>query len=119
MLLAYLPILIWIVFCAGLALAILFLSHLLGRKRPTREKLSPYECGITPVGDARGRFPIKFYIIAVIFLVFDIEAAFLYPWAVVYKRLAFAGLIEMALFMAVLLVGYLYLWKKRVFDWED
>ena len=116
---AYLPILIWVVFCAGLALAILFLSHLLGRKRPTREKLSPYECGITPVGDARGRFPIKFYIIAVAFLVFDIEAAFLFPWAVVYKRLAFAGLIEMGVFAAVLLVGYLYLWKKGVLDWED
>ena len=119
MLLAYLPILIWILLCAGLALAIVFLSHLLGRKRPTGDKLSPYECGITPVGDARGRVPLKFFIIAVVFLVFDIEAAFLFPWAVVYKRLAFAGLAEMGLFMAVLLVGYLYLWKKRVFDWED
>jgi NADH-quinone oxidoreductase subunit A len=118
-LLAYLPIFIWVLLCAGLALAILFLSHVLGRKRPTPEKLSPYECGITPVGDARGRFPLRFYIIAVVFLVFDIEAAFLFPWAVVYKRLALAGLVEMGLFMAVLLVGYLYLWKKGVFDWED
>jgi NADH-quinone oxidoreductase subunit A len=118
-LLGYLPILIWVVLSAGLVLAVLYLSHVLGRKRPTAQKLSPYECGVTPVGDARGRFPTKFYIIAVVFLVFDIEAAFLYPWAVIYKRLAFVGLIEMGLFIAILLVGYLYLWKKRVFDWEE
>ncbi len=119
MLLAYLPIFIWVLLCAGLALAIVLLSHVLGRKRPSAEKLSPYECGIEPVGDARGRFPIRYYIIAVVFLVFDIEAAFLSPWAVVYRRLSFAGLVEMGLFMMVLLVGYVYLWKKGVFDWED
>jgi len=117
--LAYLPILIWILLCAGLALAIVFLSHLLGRKRPTEAKLSPYECGIEPVGDARGRIPLRFYVVAVVFLVFEIEAAFLFPWAVVYRRLRFAGLVEMGLFMLVLLAAYVYLWKKRVFDWED
>ncbi len=119
MLLGYLPILIWLIFCTALVLAVLVLSHLLGRKRPTPAKLSPYECGITPVGDARHRFPIKFYVIAVVFLVFDIEAAFLYPWAVIYRRLGLLGLIEMGLFILVLMVGFLYLWKKRVFDWED
>jgi len=119
LLLGYLPILIWITLCVGLALAVLLLSHLLGRRRPTPEKLSPYECGITPIGDARHRIPVKFYVIAVVFLIFDIEAAFLYPWAAIYRRLGLLGLLEMGLFILVLLVGYLYLWKKRVLDWED
>ena len=98
---------------------VLALSHFLGRKKPSSEKLSPYECGITPSGDARKPMPIKFYMIAMVFLIFDIEAAFLYPWAVVYRRMRFVGLVEMGLFMFVLLVGYLYLWKRGVFDWED
>ncbi|MFH0777548.1 MAG: NADH-quinone oxidoreductase subunit A [Candidatus Eisenbacteria bacterium] len=119
MLLGYLPILIWVCLAVGLSAVILLLSHLIGRKRPTPEKLSPYECGILPTGDARLRLPVKFYLIAMAFLIFDIEAAFLYPWAVVYRDLNFIGLVEMGLFILILLVGYVYLWKRGVLDWED
>jgi NADH-quinone oxidoreductase subunit A len=118
-LLKYAPILVWIFLTVAVAFAVLVLSSLLGRKRPSAEKLSPYECGITPSGDARKPVPVKFYMIAVVFLVFDIEAAFLYPWAVVYRKMRFLGLVEMGLFILVLSVGYLYLWKKGVFDWEE
>jgi NADH-quinone oxidoreductase subunit A len=119
MLLKYVPILMWIFITAAAALAVLLFSHLVGRKRPSSEKLSPYECGIVPSGDARKPVPVKFYLIAVVFLIFDIEAAFLYPWAVVYRRMRFVGLLEMGLFMLILFVGYIYLWKKGVFDWEE
>jgi len=119
MLLKYLPILIWIVLTVAVVIAILVLSHLLGRKRPTLEKLSPYECGIVPTGDARTPVRVRFYILAVVFLIFDIEAAFLYPWAVVYRKMRFVGLLDMGIFMIILFAGYIYLWKKGVFDWED
>lgn len=119
MLLKYVSILIWILITSATAFLVLVLSHFLGRKRASSEKLSPYECGITPVGDARKPVPVRFYLIAVVFLIFDIEAAFLYPWAVVYRRMRFAGLAEMGLFILVLFVGYLYLWKRGVFDWEE
>jgi NADH-quinone oxidoreductase subunit A len=119
MLLKYVPILIWIFITGAAAFAVLVLSHLLGRKRPSVEKLSPYECGIIPSGDARKPTSVKFYMIAMVFLIFDIEAAFLYPWAVVYWKMRFVGLLEMGLFMLILFVGYLYLWKKGVFDWEE
>ena len=81
-------------------------------------KNSPYECGIEPVGDARQRFPVKFYLVAVLFILFDIEAVFLYPWAVTFRQLGLYGLIEMALFIVILFVGYLYLLKKRALEWE-
>jgi len=119
MLLKYVPIFIWICLTTGLAAAILILSHLIGRKRPTDTKLSPYECGIVPSGDARVRIPIRFYMVAMIFLIFDIEAAFLYPWAVVYRNMLLVGLLEMGLFMLILLAGFVYLWKRGVFDWRD
>ena len=119
MLLRYLPILIWISLAVGFVLAVLLLAHLIGRKRPSAAKVSPYECGIIPTGDARIRVPVKFYMIAMIFLIFDIEAAFLYPWAVVYRRMLFVGLVEMGLFILILLVGYIYVWKRGVLDWED
>jgi NADH-quinone oxidoreductase subunit A len=119
MLLKYIPILIWICLTVGLAAAILIVSHLIGRKRPSKEKLSPYECGMPPTGDARIRIPIKFYMVAVIFLIFDIEAAFLYPWAVVYRKMLFVGLLEMGVFMVILFAGFVYIWKRGVLDWED
>jgi NADH-quinone oxidoreductase subunit A len=119
MLLKYIPVLIWMTLAAAVALAVLVLSHFLGRKRPTSAKLSPYECGIVPSDDARKPIPVRFYLIAMVFLIFDIEAAFLYPWAVVYRKMRFVGLAEMGLFMLILFIGYVYLWKKGVFDWED
>jgi NADH-quinone oxidoreductase subunit A len=86
------------------------------RKNPVKQ--SPYECGVEPVGNARARFTVKFYLVAVLFILFDIEAVFLYPWAVAFRQLGLYGLVEMLLFVFVLLVGYLYLLKKRALDWN-
>jgi len=118
MLQSYLPILIQILVASAVAAAILTVSALVGVKRPTREKLSPYECGITPVGDARARFSVSFYLIGMLFILFDVEAVFLYPWAVVYRSLKWFGFVEMLLYIAILLAGYLYLWKKGALDWS-
>jgi NADH-quinone oxidoreductase subunit A len=90
---------------------------LLGPKNPTPEKEAAYECGMPPVGDARERQSIKFYLIAMIFLLFDIEVAFLYPWAMAMRELSWPGLIQITLFFAILLVGYTYIWRKGVLDW--
>src|SRR5215831_13981046 len=118
MLQSYLPILIQVLVASVVAGAILIVSALVGVRRPSREKLSPYECGIAPVGDARERFSVSFYLIGMLFILFDVEAVFLYPWAVVYKSLKWFGFIEMFLFIAILLAGYLYLWKKGALDWS-
>ena len=87
-------------------------------RRAIRREDVAYECGVDPVGDARGRFSVKFYLVAVLFILFDIEAVFLYPWAVAFQQLGLYGLIEMVLFIVILLVGYLYLLKKRALEWE-
>jgi NADH-quinone oxidoreductase subunit A len=113
----YLPILIQLIAAAGLGGLILAASAWVGVKRPNREKLSPYECGITPVGDARERFSISFYLVGMLFILFDVEAVFLYPWAVVYKSLSWFGFFEMLLYVAILLAGYFYIWKKGALDW--
>jgi NADH-quinone oxidoreductase subunit A len=118
MLQSYLPILIQGVLVVAVGSAILGVSRLIGVKRPTREKLSPYECGIAPVGDARERFSVSFYLVGMLFILFDVEAVFLYPWAVVYKSLKWFGFVEMFLFIAILMAGYLYLWKKGALDWS-
>jgi NADH-quinone oxidoreductase subunit A len=98
------------------------LSWIIGYRRPTRAKLSPYECGMTPVGDARARFSVKFYLVAMLFILFDVEAVFLYPWAVILKDLKAMGqglfaLSEMFVYLAIVLVGFFYIWKKGVLDW--
>ena len=118
MLQSYLPILIQVVLASIVAGAILGVSTLVGVRRPTREKLSPYECGITPVGDARERFSVSFYLIGMLFILFDVEAVFLYPWAVVYKSLKWFGFVEMFLYIVILLAGYVYIWKKGALDWS-
>jgi NADH-quinone oxidoreductase subunit A len=118
---SYLPLLILILAAAGLSSLLVGLSWILGPKKPTLEKLSPYECGVNPVGSARERFPVKFYLIAMLFIVFDIETLFLYPWAVVFNRGAFAKpflLSEMVVFIIILFVGYIYVWKKGALVWE-
>jgi NADH-quinone oxidoreductase subunit A len=115
----YFPIFVLIFVVTAVALLILGLSYLLGRRVPTKEKLSTYECGVEPIEDARGRFPIKFYLIAILFIIFDIEVVFLYPWAVIYKKLALFGLIEMGIFLLILLVGYFYIIKKGALKWEE
>lgn len=118
MLVNYIPILILLLLVIGFAVSNVIISALIGRSIPTEEKLSPYECGVEPVGSARERFSIKFYIIAMMFVVFDIEVVFLYPWAVVFKSLALFGLIEMAIFILILFVCYVYIWKRGGFEWE-
>ncbi len=118
MLLDYLPILILAILAAAFAGVNIVLSFLLGPRKPNPEKLSPYECGMVPVGTARERFSVKFYLVAMLFIVFDMEIVFLYPWAVVFKQLKIFGLIEMGVFLLILLVGYFYIWTKGGLEWE-
>jgi NADH-quinone oxidoreductase subunit A len=102
----------------GLAAILLILSSLIGQHRPTREKMEPYECGVPPVGDAREPFDVKFYLVAMVFILFDVEAVFLYPWAYVFRELRWFGFTEMLVYILILLAGYVYLWKKGALDWN-
>jgi NADH-quinone oxidoreductase subunit A len=114
----YLPLLLMILAAVAIALVMLGLSGLLGPKKPDPIKLAPYECGMSPIGGARVRFSVKFYLIAMLFILFDVEAIFLYPWAVVHRQLGMFGLVEMAIFVIILFVGYIYIWKRGAFEWE-
>jgi NADH-quinone oxidoreductase subunit A len=118
MLSAWAPILIFLTLVTGFALVSVIGSLILGMRKPTPAKLAPYECGMQPVGTARERFSVKFYLVAMLFLLFDIEAVFLFPWAVVYRDLKLFGFFEMVLFIAVVLAGYIYVWKKGALEWE-
>ncbi len=114
----YLPLLIQTGIALALAGGIVLLSTLLGKHRYSRAKMSPYECGMNPVGDARERFSVKFYLVAMLFILFDVEAVFLYPWAVLLKELRMFGFWEMLVYIAVVMVGLFYVWKKGVLDWS-
>ncbi len=119
----YIPLMIILIVAVGLASVLVGLSWILGPKKPSAAKLAPYECGVTPVGSARERFPVKFYLIAMLFIVFDIETVFLYPWAVSFTRwnshaLQVFSLMEMVVFIIILFVGYIYVWQKGAFEWE-
>jgi len=119
----FLPILLTFVVATGLAVVLAFAPRLLAVRRPTPEKAIPYECGKDPIGSARERFSVAFYLVAMIFILFDIEAIFLIPWAVVFRDLAREVsrgfvFVEMMIFIAVLIAGYVYAWKKGVFDWH-
>ena len=111
-------ILLMIALGVGFGAGSVWLSRALGPRRPTPEKLAPYECGMPPVGNARERHSVKFYLVAMIFLLFDIEVAFLYPWAVAVRDLRWAGFVQVVLFFGILLVGYTYVWKKGALDWD-
>jgi NADH-quinone oxidoreductase subunit A len=115
----YLPLLIHMVIAFALAGAIVILSTLVGRHRYSRAKFQPYECGMAPVGDARERFPVKFYLVAMLFILFDVEAVFLYPWAILLKELKMFGFWEMLVYIGVVLVGFFYIWKKGVLEWAE
>ena len=118
---SYIPVLIMGLGALAVAGGLIGLSYILGPKRPTPQKLAPYECGVTPIGSARERFPVKFYLIAMLFIVFDIETVFLYPWAVTYVHsgsMIWFNLSEMLLFVAILFIGYYYVWKRGAFEWE-
>jgi NADH-quinone oxidoreductase subunit A len=113
----YLPFLIHILLAGGIATAIITLSWLIGQRKPTPAKMSAYECGMTPVGDSRGRFSVQFYLVAMLFILFDVEAVFLYPWAVILRDLKHFGLWEMLVYIGIVLVGFFYVWQKGVLDW--
>jgi NADH-quinone oxidoreductase subunit A len=122
----YLPVLLMFVVAAGFAVVNVFISQYIGQRKSTRTKMMPYECGKDPVGTARERFSVKFYLIAMLFILFDIEVIFLIPWAVVFKTLASPTYdlrnlvyVEMMLFVALLLAGYIYVVKKGAFDWSE
>ncbi len=114
----YVPALIYLLATVGVIGAVLGLSSLIGRRRVTKDKMLPYECGVDPIGSLAVHFPVRFYIIAMLFIIFDIETVFLYPWAVVFRSLGWLALSEMILFMGVLLIGLLYLYRKGALEWE-
>jgi NADH-quinone oxidoreductase subunit A len=115
---SYGPILLMFILAAGLAGVLILASAIVGKHKHTKEKDQAYECGISPTGDAREPFSVHFYMVALIFILFDIEAIFLYPWALVYHDLKLFGFVEMLLYIVILLVGYIYLWKKGALDWN-
>ena len=115
----WIPVLMQAVLAAVIAAALVTLSYVLGKKVKNRIKDTPYECGITPTGDARQRFTVKFYLVAMLFILFDIEAIFLYPWAVVFKRLKMFAFSEMLIFVVLILAGFFFIWKKGVLDWAS
>ena len=115
---AWLPILIMIALGAGFGALNIGLGRLVGPRRPTPEKLAPYECGMPPVGDARERQSVKFYLVAMVFLLFDIEVAFLYPWAIAFRELGLFGFWQVLTFFALLSTGYVYVWRRGAFDWS-
>jgi len=115
----YFPVLVQVIIAAAVAAGLVGGSFLLGKKIRGRVKDMPYECGITPTGTARERFSVKFYLVAMVFILFDIEAIFLYPWVVVYRELKFFGFFEMLIFIVLVLAGFFYIWKKGALDWAE
>jgi len=118
MLMQYLPIAILVVLATGLAFLFIALGHLFGPRRPTERKSLPYESGMIPIGPGTRRMPVRFYMVSVLFILFDIEVIFFLPWAVVLRQLKLFGLMEMFVFVFILLVGYFYAWKKGALEWE-
>ena len=115
----YLPLLVHLVITFGLAGIFILLTTLVGRHRYTRQKFVPYESGMNPVGDARERFSVKFYMVAMIFILFDVEAVFLYPWAIILRDLKMFGFWEMLIYVVVIMSGFWYIWKKGVLNWAE
>ena len=118
MLAEYLPTLLFLVVATGIGIAIIVVGNLLGTKRPDAEKLSPYECGFNAFEDARMKFDVRYYLVAILFIVFDLEIAFVFPWALVFRELGVFGLVEMGVFLALLLIGFIYVWKRGALEWE-
>jgi NADH-quinone oxidoreductase subunit A len=114
----YFPVLLQVIIAMAVAGGILGASWLLGKRVRNRVKDLPYECGITPVGSARERFSVKFYLVGMLFILFDIEAIFLFPWVVVYRELAMFAFVEMLVFIVLILAGFFYIWKKGALDWS-
>jgi NADH-quinone oxidoreductase subunit A len=118
MILEYVPIAILIILATALAIFVIILGHSFGPKRFIKTKAMPYESGMTPIGPGTRRMPVRFYRIGVLFILFDIEVIFFLPWAVVFRRLGLFGLVEMFVFIIILMVGYIYAWKKGALEWD-
>ena len=114
----YFPVLLFIAVGLVMGVAPLVLGRLLGPHRPDPAKLSPYECGFEAFEDARMKFDVRYYLVAILFILFDLEIAFLFPWAVVLKEIGLFGFVSMMIFLAILVVGFIYEWKKGALDWE-
>ena len=114
----YLPILIFIFIALALAIGMTLLSFLVGDSKPDNEKLSAYECGFEAFDDARGRFDVRFYLVAILFIIFDLEVAFLFPWAITLGKIGLFGFWSMMIFLSVLTIGFIYEWKKGALEWE-
>ncbi|WP_146909206.1 NADH-quinone oxidoreductase subunit A [Arenimonas daejeonensis] len=114
----YLPILLFLFVSTGLGIVLLVVGWALGPKRPDSEKLSPYECGFEAFEDARMQFDVRYYLIAIQFIIFDLEIAFVFPWAVNFRNLGIVGLTEMGIFIGLLVLGFVYVWKKGALEWE-
>lgn len=114
----FLPAFLLLGFAAVVAFGMIALSHVAGYVKHSRVKLNPYECGMPPMDPGRKRIPVHFYVVAMLFILFDIEAAFLYPWAVLFRRLGLFGFVEMLVFLGILVVGYIYCWRRGGLQWE-
>ena len=114
----YFPILVFLAIAGGVAMVMVAASFILARQRPDSEKLSPYECGFEPFEDARTKFDVRFYLVAILFIIFDLEVAFLFPWAVTLGEIGLFGFWSMIIFLGMLTVGFIYEWKKGALEWE-
>jgi len=114
----YFPVLLFFVVTAIVGIALILIGNLFGPRRPQAEKYSAYECGFTAFEDARMRFDVRYYLFAILFIIFDLEIAFVFPWATVFSKLGLLGLVEMGMFLALLVLGFVYVWKKGALEWE-
>jgi NADH-quinone oxidoreductase subunit A len=115
---SYVPLLLHFLLALAIAVAMVVLSTILGKRRYSPVKDQAYECGMDPIGDARERFSVKFYLVAMLFVLFDVEVVFLYPWAIVFRDLGWFGWFEMVIYLGIVLTGFVYIWKKGVLDWS-
>src|SRR6185369_3868445 len=114
----YLPILLFLIVAGGIGVALLLVGALLGPRTANKDKAAAYECGFAAFEDARMQFDVRYYLIAILFIVFDLEIAFVFPWALVFRELGVFGLVEMGVFLALLVIGFVYVWKKGALEWE-
>ena len=114
----YLPVLIFVVISLAIAVIVIVLGYVLGTRHPDSEKLSPYECGFESFEDARMKFDVRYYLVAILFIIFDLEIAFLFPWAIVLDQIGLFGFASMTVFLGILVIGFIYEWKKGALEWE-
>ena len=114
----YLPVLIFVIISLAIAVIVIVLGYVLGTRHPDSEKLSPYECGFESFEDARMKFDVRYYLVAILFIIFDLEIAFLFPWAIVLDQIGLFGFASMAVFLGILVIGFIYEWKKGALEWE-